>query len=108
MDTLNRRINFWISKGVIAEAVGADSDNPIFTLVDSMVDSNNKNGVNNTSCEDLTADEEGETSVASLEEQLLAEMTVYEKYIMGMLTNFGSMSLERIHNTLKVPFCFFF
>ncbi|KAL5721544.1 anaphase-promoting complex subunit 2 [Ranunculus cassubicifolius] len=104
MDTLNRRINFWISKGVIAEAVGADSDNPIFTLVDSMVDSNNKNGVNNTSCEDLTADEEGETSVASLEEQLLAEMTVYEKYIMGMLTNFGSMSLERIHNTLKM-FC---
>lgn len=25
-----------------------------------------------------------------------------QKYIVGMLTNFGSMSLDRIHNTLKV------
>lgn len=25
-----------------------------------------------------------------------------QKFIMGMLTNFGSMALERIHNTLKV------
>ncbi|KAF8045479.1 hypothetical protein N665_4834s0004 [Sinapis alba] len=31
-------------------------------------------------------------------------MTIYEKFIMGMLTNFGSMALERIHNTLKM-FC---
>jgi hypothetical protein len=71
--------------------------------------------------------------VASVEEQLKKEMTVYEvwlkrkkywiniylhfvcalfstigmvyapqKFIIGMLTNFGSMSLDRIHNTLKV------
>ncbi|KAJ6768340.1 ANAPHASE-PROMOTING COMPLEX SUBUNIT 2 [Salix koriyanagi] len=31
-------------------------------------------------------------------------MTIYEKFIMGMLTNFGSMALDRIHNTLKM-FC---
>ncbi|VVA99885.1 unnamed protein product [Arabis nemorensis] len=36
-------------------------------------------------------------------------MTIYEvcdaqKFIMGMLTNFGSMEQERIHNTLKT-FC---
>ncbi|PIA62798.1 hypothetical protein AQUCO_00200666v1 [Aquilegia coerulea] len=103
VDILNRRINFWITKGVIAESIGAESDDNIFDLVDAMVDSS-RNGVNNASCEDLAADEEGETSVASLEEQLLIEMTVYEKYIMGMLTNFGNMSLDRIHNTLKM-FC---
>ncbi|KAF9623696.1 hypothetical protein IFM89_003841 [Coptis chinensis] len=102
LDVLNRRINFWISKGVIVESVGTEADNHIFSLVDGMVDS--RNGVTNSPFEDLAADEEGETSVASLEEQLRKEMTVYEKFIMGMLTNFGSMSLEKIHNTLKM-FC---
>lgn len=87
-------------------------------------------------------EEEGESSIASVEEQLRKEMTVYEvcflrsqecvekkmpslvmsfisspytnqviihltpfavlqKFIIGMLTNFGSMTLDRIHNTLK-------
>ncbi|KAF8399507.1 hypothetical protein HHK36_015374 [Tetracentron sinense] len=103
-DALNRRINFWISKGILAESLGADSDDHIYTLVDGMVDTS-RNGVNNGSCEELLAgDEEGERSVASVEEQLLKEMTIYEKFILGMLTNFGSMALDRIHNTLKM-FC---
>ncbi|MCL7036355.1 hypothetical protein MKW94_014974 [Papaver nudicaule] len=99
VDTLNRRINFWISKGILSESLGKESDNHIFTLVDGAA----RNGVNSTNCEDA-ADEDGERSVASVEEQLLKEMTVYEKFILGMLTNFGSMSLDRIHNTLKM-FC---
>nr|DAD21287.1 TPA_asm: hypothetical protein HUJ06_022750 [Nelumbo nucifera] len=69
-----------------------------------MIDAN-KNGINSGTCEELLAgDEEGDRSVASVEEQILKEMTVYEKFIMGMLTNFGSMALDRIHNTLKM-FC---
>ncbi|CAL9173792.1 unnamed protein product [Musa hybrid cultivar] len=104
IDTLNKRINFWISKGVLAESVGSDSDNHIFTIVSDMVDPN-KTGINNTRCEGILAmDEECERSVASVEEQLRKEMTVYEKFIVGMLTNFGSMTLDRIHNTLKM-FC---
>ncbi|XP_058096381.1 anaphase-promoting complex subunit 2 [Magnolia sinica] len=104
VDTLNRRISFWISKGILAESVGAESDDHVFTIVDDMADTN-RNGVNSGSCEELlVADEEGERSVASVEEQLLKEMTVYEKFILGMLTNFGSMALDRIHNTLKM-FC---
>ncbi|KAI3987672.1 hypothetical protein MKX01_028406 [Papaver californicum] len=99
VDTLNRRINFWISKGILSESLGKESDNHIFTLVDGAA----RNGVNSANCEDA-ADEDGERSVASVEEQLLKEMTVYEKFILGMLTNFGSMSLDRIHNTLKM-FC---
>ncbi|KAK9116675.1 hypothetical protein Sjap_015622 [Stephania japonica] len=104
VDTLNRRINFWITKGIISESLGSEPDNHIFTLVDGMVDSGS-NATSTAVCEDLiAADEEGERSVASVEEQLRKEMTVYEKFIMGMLTNFGSMSLDRIHNTLKM-FC---
>uniref|UniRef100_A0A5B7AKH4 Anaphase-promoting complex subunit 2 n=1 Tax=Davidia involucrata TaxID=16924 RepID=A0A5B7AKH4_DAVIN len=103
MDVLNRRINFWISKGILAESLGADSNDHIFTLVDGMADT--KTGVNSGSCDELlVGDEDGERSVASVEDQLRKEMAVYEKFITGMLTNFGSMALDRIHNTLKM-FC---
>ncbi|KAK2969035.1 hypothetical protein RJ640_007900 [Escallonia rubra] len=103
VDVLNRRINFWISKGILADSLGDDSNDHIYTLVDSMVDAG-KTGLNSGSCEDLVGDEDGERSVASVEDQLRKEMTVYEKFITGMLTNFGSMALDRIHNTLKM-FC---
>lgn len=104
VEVLNRRINFWISKGILSESMGEDSSDHIFTLVDGMVETS-KNGVNSANCEELLmGDDEGEKSVASVEDQLHKEMTVYEKFIMGMLTNFGSMALDRIHNTLKM-FC---
>ncbi|POO03500.1 Anaphase-promoting complex subunit [Trema orientale] len=103
IDVLNRRINFWISKGVIAETLGADSNSHVFTLLEGVGDTGKSVG-NSGNSEDLVGDEEGERSVASVEDQLRKEMTVYEKFIMGMLTNFGSMALDRIHNTLKM-FC---
>jgi anaphase-promoting complex subunit 2 len=99
IDALNRRVNFWISKGVLRESTGANSNSSVLTLVESITDSGKNEGE-----ELLTGEEEGETSIASVEDQLRKEMTIYEKFIMGMLTNFGSMALERIHNTLKM-FC---
>ncbi|XP_040862812.1 anaphase-promoting complex subunit 2 isoform X1 [Glycine max] len=103
-DVLNRRINFWISKGIIAESQGADSSDHVYTIVENMAETS-KNGAS-TGCaqELLGGEEEEERSVASVENQLRKEMTVYEKFILGMLTNFGSMALDRIHNTLKM-FC---
>ncbi|XP_030956395.1 anaphase-promoting complex subunit 2 isoform X1 [Quercus lobata] len=104
VDVLNRRINFWICKGILAESLGVDSNDHVFTLMEGMVETN-KNGGNSGSCEEiLVGDDEGERSVASVEDQIRKEMTIYEKFIMGMLTNFGSMALDRIHNTLKM-FC---
>ncbi|XP_061992637.1 anaphase-promoting complex subunit 2 isoform X1 [Rosa rugosa] len=104
IDILNRRINFWISKGILTESLGEDTDDHVFTLMEGMIDTG-KNTANDGNCEDLiVGDEEGESSVASVEDQLRKEMTVYEKFILGMLTNFGSMALDRIHNTLKM-FC---
>ncbi|KAG5603980.1 hypothetical protein H5410_025472 [Solanum commersonii] len=104
VDVLNRRIYFWISKGVLAESMGADSADHAFTLVEAMNDTG-ISGTTDGGCEELLAGEEdGERSVASVEDQLRKEMTVYEKFITGMLTNFGSMALDRIHNTLKM-FC---
>ncbi|XP_027336585.1 anaphase-promoting complex subunit 2 isoform X1 [Abrus precatorius] len=103
-DVLNRRINFWISKGIIAEAQGADSSDHVYTIVENMVETNKNGGSTGSTQELLGGDEEEERSVASVENQLRKEMTVYEKFILGMLTNFGSMALDRIHNTLKM-FC---
>ncbi|GMH01745.1 hypothetical protein Nepgr_003584 [Nepenthes gracilis] len=104
VDILNRRINFWINKGILTESIGEDFDDHIFSLVDGMADSN-KSGFHVGNNEELLiGDVDGERSVVSVEDQLRKEMTVYEKFIMGMLTNFGSMALDRIHNTLKM-FC---
>ncbi|KAK4263480.1 hypothetical protein QN277_028879 [Acacia crassicarpa] len=103
MDVLNRRINFWITKGVIAETSGADFAQ-VYTLMEKMADTSKNGGSGGGSQELLGGDEEEERSVASVENQLRKEMTVYEKFILGMLTNFGSMALDRIHNTLKM-FC---
>ncbi|KAJ4790565.1 Anaphase-promoting complex subunit 2 [Rhynchospora pubera] len=100
-DALNRRIAFWISKGVLTESAGAGHDDPIFTIVDSMSDFN-KNGLASEGCQLM--EEESERSVASVEEQLIKEMTVFEKFILGLLTNYGTATLDKIHNTLKM-FC---
>ncbi|KAF5185597.1 Anaphase-promoting complex subunit [Thalictrum thalictroides] len=98
VDALNMRMNFWISKGVITEATVGKADDYTYTLVD-MIDSS-ENGIDNASCEDLRSDEEGETSVAS-QEQLKKEHAVYENFIMAMLTNLGSMSLDHCYRNLK-------
>lgn len=68
------------NQGIIAESLGEDSIDHVFTLMEGMVESS-KNGLNSGSCEELlVGDEEGETSVASIEGQLRKEMTVYEVY----------------------------
>nr|GEY96581.1 hypothetical protein [Tanacetum cinerariifolium] len=39
VDTLQRRVNFWISRGIVAESSsGGDSNDHLYTLVDSMSD----------------------------------------------------------------------
>lgn len=103
IDTLNRRINFWISKGILAESMGEDADDHVFSLMES-VESGRSGIPGAVNDELLMGDEDADRSVASVEDQLHKEMTIYEKFILGMLTNFGNMALDRIHNTLKM-FC---
>ncbi|KAH7845369.1 hypothetical protein Vadar_001272 [Vaccinium darrowii] len=78
IDVLHRRINFWISKGILSESLGADSNDHIFTLVDGAVGTS-KTGTCPGGCEELlVGDDDGDRSVASVEHQLHEEMTVYE------------------------------
>lgn len=65
-------------QGIIKESVGTGSNDHLYNLVEGMVDSS-KNGDNTGSCEELLGgDEDGERSVASVEDQIRNEMTVYE------------------------------
>lgn len=67
-----------MSQGVLVESGGPDSNDHIFMLVESISDANKSSG-NGGSCEELlVCDEERESTVASVEDQLLKEMTVYE------------------------------
>lgn len=66
-------------QGILADTV-QDSGDHKFTLVEASVESG-KTGVNNGSNEELlVGEEDGESSVASVEDQLRKEMTVYEVY----------------------------
>ncbi|KAF5752085.1 anaphase-promoting complex subunit 2 [Tripterygium wilfordii] len=79
VDILNRRTNFWISKGILLESPGQDLNDHVVTLLE-MVDSD-KNISNGGNEELLVGDEEaqeGERSVDSVEDQIRKEMTVYE------------------------------
>ena len=45
---------------------------------------------------------EEESPVQTATEQLAEGMRVYESFILGMLTNLGSLPIDRIHNMLKM------
>ncbi|XP_057432647.1 anaphase-promoting complex subunit 2-like [Lotus japonicus] len=67
----------------------------------------NKNGGSGNAQKLLGDDEEEDRSWDSVENQPRKEMAVYEylhKFILGMLKNIGSMTLDRIHNMLMM-FC---
>uniref|UniRef100_T1GZW1 Anaphase-promoting complex subunit 2 n=1 Tax=Megaselia scalaris TaxID=36166 RepID=T1GZW1_MEGSC len=47
-------------------------------------------------------DEENESAMASMNDQREEELQVFWSYIVGMLTNLDSLTLERIHQMLKM------
>lgn len=59
--------------------MGADSNDTVYTLVDTMADGG-KTAMNS---DELVADDDAERSVASVEDQLRKEMTVYEVCLSG-------------------------
>ncbi|CAH8302967.1 unnamed protein product [Eruca vesicaria subsp. sativa] len=101
IDVLDRRVNLWISKGVLTDSSGTEPRANVYTLVESITDTGKKESEEET----LAGDEESGRWIAAVEDQLRKEMTIcYENFIMGMLTNSGSVALEQIHNYLKI-FC---
>ncbi|KAI5060978.1 hypothetical protein GOP47_0023483, partial [Adiantum capillus-veneris] len=103
VSTLRRRIMLWVNQGVLLESLGDKPGELYYTIIENIGDGGSRNGVaTNDTAVPLLGEDDGESAVASMEDQLQQEMNVYESYVLGMLTNFDALPLDRIHNMLKM------
>ncbi|KAH7437518.1 hypothetical protein KP509_05G076000 [Ceratopteris richardii] len=106
VSTLRRRIMLWVNQGVLLESAGNRPGELYYTIIENVSDVGNRNVANALRTSDSTVqllgEDDGESGVASMEDQLQQEMNVYESYVLGMLTNFDTLPLDRIHNMLKM------
>ena len=92
VDALRKRIVIWMNNGVLVER--KEGHVISYALAEPSDEVDAMDGVHD--------DDEHVSGVATAEETAAAGMMVYEQYIMGMLTNFPSLPLDRIHNMLKM------
>ncbi|RLN48195.1 hypothetical protein BBJ29_000303 [Phytophthora kernoviae] len=86
-DLLLKHTSLWVNHGLVAFAPGRKE------LVAST-------SFQDTRCNNEPLADELETAVSS-EAQAEEDLKVLETYIVGMLSNFGSLSIQRIHNMLS-------
>ena len=92
--TLKRRMVLWVNRGFLHE-VSRMADGDITYEAPTHLGSG---GEGRQGGED---EEEGGGGGAA-EAQLELEMLVYEQYVVGMLTNLGTLPVSRIHNMLRM------
>ena len=114
VSALRRRIAYWVNASVIIETVtmtSAGTAEPLYTTIDraDLLSDGKKNGDEGKEENEEDGleggggeDEEEGGIVASAESQRKQEAAVHESFIMGMLTTFDSLPIERIHNMLKM------
>lgn len=91
-----RRALFWVGQGVLVESRGADGEwcYGRATRLDE--------GGRGPLAAALEQDDEMGDAGGETADELAHAMAPFETYIMGMLTNFDSLALDRIHNMLKM------
>jgi len=94
VDAIRKRMNYWVNQGVVRLEKSAQ-DICKYHAVDVLSDDFQAQG---SSMEE----DEGVEKAVSADAQLAAEMKVYESFVRGMLNNYESLPLERIHNMLKM------
>jgi anaphase-promoting complex subunit 2 len=92
---LQKRLSYWVGHRIIRH-----TDADIYELV---LPTEHHHHENTETAEDhhMHADE-GNSSAVSLTAHEDEEMQVFESYVVGMLTNMGSLPLARIHQMLKM------
>ncbi|KAL3697240.1 hypothetical protein R1sor_011316 [Riccia sorocarpa] len=101
--TLRRRIMLWVNQGVLVESPGPKDGEWSYRIVENIGEVGTRAAGPSASGDAAPLlDEDGESAVASMEDQWQQEMSVFESYVVGMLTNFESLPLDRIHNMLKM------
>lgn len=87
-DYLRKKIMFWLNQGVVSEVKKASG---------SVFVRNKKLQKNTTNADmDTGMDIDAGAGIAG------EDMSKYEPFVMGMLTNFDTLPLDRIHNMLKM------
>ncbi len=96
-------LNFWVNNGILKvvdnQSSGRSSSSD--TLYTRMTEMGSEDAVSSSNA---GQDDDGgaEAALAAKRAELEREMNVYESYIVGMLRNFNSLPLDRIHNMLKM------
>ncbi|KAL4426176.1 hypothetical protein ABPG77_007458 [Micractinium sp. CCAP 211/92] len=91
-DVLRRKVVFWINQGVLSESRAPGQALPVYRRNEQLQTGPALGG-------DQQEGMELEEGGADQEHQ---EMAAYEPFIMGMLTNFDALPLDRVHNMLKM------
>ncbi|KAL7414537.1 hypothetical protein BDY24DRAFT_360993 [Mrakia frigida] len=87
-------INFWVNKGVLkGDRKGSDA-------TWAVLETKEEGGRGGGELEMRNVVTEEESAIQSVESGQAEQMRVYWQFIQGMLTNFGSMSLDRIQSML--------
>lgn len=86
--SLRSRIAFWVGQGVIIE-----KQNDVYAAAQSFQSHMHESSM---------YESDDETVTTSSQNQKDEELQVYWSYVVGMLTNIGSLPLERIHSMLKM------
>ena len=95
VSTLRRKISYWQTQGVLCE-----TKPDVYTLVE---DGGPRRGGGQADVSSM-ADDPEDSVTASTATQREEKLGVFWSYIVGMLTNLESLSLERINQTLRI-FC---
>jgi len=100
VETIRRRIGYWLNQRVLQTCTNSFGE-PAYTLASSTMENDQISGAAGDGAEMMEEDEDDQVMSAK-EAQEAEEMKVYESYIVGMLSNLGELSLDRIHNMLKM------
>ena len=92
LDCLADKAQIWVQSGVLRKKFDRNTKKVVYALVEDPAMHVEKPHANTVP----------DISVMSQEQQMEMNMKVYESYIMGMVTNLESLSLEKIHNMLKM------
>ena len=98
---LTKRAVLWLHNGVLTQRRGA-SGALVYAIADALPTDAGGGAGGGAGAAGEEEARGGASMMASSEEQEAAGMRVYEQYVMGMLTNFDALPLERIHNMLKM------
>lgn len=90
-----RRALFWVGQGVLVESRGVDGEWCYGRA--TRLGGGGQGPLAAVEQDDEMGDAGGDTG-----DELVHAMAPFETYIMGMLTNFDSLPLDRIHNMLKM------